>query len=85
MIINDEYQVTTDGDANVMLMKKFEKKTEEGQPTEYGYKAIGYYPTLKSALKDWTRKELFSTELKDLKTVNDKLEEIHNIINNLNL
>lgn len=34
---------------------------------------------------DWTKKELFTTELKDIQIVNDKLEEIHSTIKNLNL
>lgn len=85
MKINDDYKIETDGDLNVMLMKKFEKKRKEGEPIQYDFKTIGFYPTIKSALKDFARKELFSTGLEDLKEVDRKLDEIHETIKNLNL
>lgn len=85
MLINENYKVETDGDKNVILFKKIKKKTEEGEEQQYGWSVDGYYPTIKMALKDWSRKELFATELKDIQEVDDKLDEIHNIIKNLNL
>lgn len=85
MKINEEYQITTDGDMNVILMKKYKKKQIEGEDIQYDFKPCGYYPTVKQALKDFARKEIFKTELKDLKSVQCKIEELENTINSLNI
>ena len=85
MQINEEYQIVTDGDMNVMLMKRYQKKQKEGEPVQYDFKPCGYYRDTKQALKDFVRKEIFTTELKDLETVVNKIEELENIINNLNI
>lgn len=85
MKINEEYQIITDGDMNVMLMKKYQKKQKKGEPVQYDFKPCGYYRDVKQALKDFVRKEIFTTELKDLETVVNKIEELENIINNLNI
>lgn len=85
MKINEEYQITTDGDMNVILMKKYQKKQKEGESIEYDFKPCGYYPTVKQALKDFVKKEIFTTELKDLKSLQCKMEELENTINNLNV
>ena len=66
MIINEEYQMTSDGDMNVILMKRFEKKKKEGEEIQYDFKAIGYYKDVKHLLRDFVRKEILVTELKDI-------------------
>lgn len=85
MKINEEYQITTDGDMNVVLMKKYQKKQIEGEEIQYDFKPCGYYGSVKQALKDFVRKEIFVTELKDLKTIQEKIEELENTIDNLNI
>lgn len=85
MKINDEYNLTTDKDMNVILMKKYQKKQIEGEEVQYDFKPCGYYGSIKQALKDFVRKEMFVTELKDLKTIQSKIEELENTIDNLNI
>lgn len=85
MKINDEYQITTDGDMNVILMKKYKKKQVEGEDVQYDFKPCGYYGSIKQALRDFARKEIFTTELKDLKSIQSKIEELENTINSLNI
>ena len=85
MKINEEYQITTDGDMNVILMKKYKKKHMEGEDIQYDFKPCGYYASIKQALKDFARKEIFTTELEDLKSVQIKIEELENTINSLNI
>ncbi|WP_312286646.1 hypothetical protein [Terrisporobacter sp.] len=85
MKINDEYNLTTDKDMNVILMKKYQKKQIEGEEVQYDFKPCGYYGNIKQALKDFVRKEMFVTELKDLKTIQSKIEELENTIDNLNI
>lgn len=85
MKINEEYQITTDGDMNVILMKRYQKKQIEGEEIQYDFKPCGYYGSIKQALKDFVRKEMFVTELKDLETIQAKIEELENTIDNLNI
>lgn len=85
MKINEEYQITTDKDMNVILMKKYQKKQKEGEPIEYDFKPCGYYGSIKQALKDFVRKEIFTTELKDMNTIVDKIKELEITIDNLNI
>lgn len=85
MIINENYQMTSDGEMNVILMKKFEKKKKEGESVQYGFKAVGYYRDVKHLLRDFVRKEILATELKDMETIVNKIEELENTIDNLNI
>lgn len=85
MKINDEYEITTDGDMNVILMKRYQKKLKEGEDVQYDFKPCGYYRDVKQALKDFVRKEIFKTELKDINTIVDKIKELENTIDNLNI
>lgn len=84
MKINDEYQITSD-DMCVILMKRYQKKQKEGELVQYDFKPCGYYRDVKQALKDFVRKEIFTTELKELNVINDKIDELHELINNLNI
>lgn len=84
MKINEEYQITSD-DMCVILMKRYQKKQKEGEPVQYDFKPCGYYRDVKQALEDFVRKEIFTTELKDMKTIVNKIEELENTINNLNI
>lgn len=87
MKINEEYNLTSDS-LNWILQKRFEKKKKEGEenkPTEYGFKDIGYYPNPKMALKDMLDREIRGTGIEDFKTVIEKIDELKETINNLNI
>ena len=89
--INENWSVDTDGDKNVILMKKVEKRVRDKQKKtwvntgEYDWSVYGYYPTLEQLVKDITRKELRSTKFKDLDIVLKKVEELEDMVKKLKL
>lgn len=87
MKINEEYSLTSDS-LNWILQKRFEKKKKEGEedkPTEYGYKDIGYFPNPHMALRNMVDREIRGTGLEDFEKIVKKIDELHEVINNLNI
>ena len=87
MRINDEYNLTSDA-LNWILQKRFEKKKKKGEedkPTEYGWKDIAFFPNPHMALKYMVDRDIRETGLEDFKMVLDKIEELHKVIESLNL
>ena len=84
--INDNWAVDTDGDKNVILMKKVEKRIRDKQKKtwvntgEYDWSVYGYYPNLESLLKAVVRKEITGEGLKDIKSIQEKIEELEKVI-----
>ena len=80
--INENWSVDTDGDKNVILMKKVEKRVRDKQKKtwvntgEYDWSVYGYYPTLESLLKAVVRKEITGEGLKDIESIQKKIEEL---------
>ena len=70
MRINKEFEITTDGDKNYILIQTY--KTKVGTYTT----KERYYPTLESALSGCLKQRILQTELKDIKTVLDELHKI---------
>ena len=62
--INESWAVDTDGDKNVILMKKVEKRMRDKKKKtwvntgEYDWSVYGYYSSLESLLKTVVRKEI---------------------------
>ena len=88
--INDKYSIGTDA-LNVIL---YENKlvTGEGKGSHftkaenigtYRQTEIGYFATVKAALHFLIEYEVKATGFNDLRTINDKLEELHNLITTL--
>lgn len=87
MKINDEYNLTADS-LNWILQKRFEKKKKEGEedkPTEYGFKDVAYFPDYHMALRNMVDREIRETELADFKTIIEKIDELKETIDNLNI
>ena len=84
--INDNWAVDTDGDKNVILMKKVEKRIRDKQKKtwvntgEYDWSVYGYYPNLESLLKAVVRKEITGEGLKDIEGIQEKIEELEKVI-----
>ena len=89
--INENWAVDTDGDKNVILMKKVEKRIrDKGKKTwvntgEYDWSVYGYYPNLESLLKAVVRKEITGEGLKDIEGIQEKIKELENMVKNLKL
>ena len=75
MIINDKYKLISD-DMNIVLQEKFQKKDDKGE----GYKSIGFYPDLKSALKGMCKREIKGTGFEDLEVIDKKINELYDLI-----
>ena len=84
--INESWAVDTDGDKNVILMKKVEKRIRDKQKNtwintgEYDWIVYGYYPNLESLLKAVVRKEITGEGLKDIEGIQEKIEELEKVI-----
>ena len=84
--INENWSVDTDGDKNVILMKKVEKRVRDKQKKtwvntgEYDWSVYGYYSSLESLLKTVVRKEMTGKGLKDIKSIQEKIEELEKVI-----
>ena len=76
MLIGTKYKI--ESPLNVILSKK--GKTKEGEEKWTG---IGYYSSVKSALHGLVEIEVKATELKDLKTIVAKIDELHKLIEGL--
>lgn len=81
MKINENYKIEATDERNVVLMERKIPKTEPGkEPKKPYWKVEGYYPSVNFALKGLVTKEINSTGLKSLKKINDKIKELHKMI-----
>ena len=84
--INENWSVDTDGDKNVILMKKVEKRVRNKEKKtwentgEYDWSVYGYYSSLESLLKAVVRKEITGEGLKDIESIQEKIEELEKVI-----
>jgi hypothetical protein len=92
LIINDKYSIGTDP-MNVILYENgvvTEKQNNQGrQPLTENigketFKVLGYFATTKGALHYMIEHEIKCVGFDDFKKLNDKVEELHNLIDNLN-
>lgn len=84
MKINENYKIEAIDERNVVLIERKVPKTEPGkEPKKPYWKVEGYYPSVNFALKGLVTKEINSTGLKSLKKINDKIKELHEMIDNL--
>lgn len=63
---------------NIKLFKKSQKSGAKKLWIE-----MGFYSSVKNALHGLVEHGVKETELKDIKTINDKIEELHTLIENL--
>ena len=84
--INESWAVDTDGDKNVILMKKVEKRMRDKEKKtwvytrEYDWSVYGYYSSLESLLKTVVRKEITRQGLKDIESIQEKIEDLEKVI-----
>lgn len=77
MLIGNSWKIESDS-MNVILSKK-SRKTNVGK----FWKVQGFYSSIKEALHALVDQEIKDTELLVLKTVEEKIEELHTLIDNL--
>ena len=84
--INERYRIGSDKDKNIILYEKVHKRErDENNKTwveldETTDVVRGYYPNLEVLLKSLVKKEIIGTGLKDIETIQDKIEELQKII-----
>lgn len=85
MKINENYKIEAIDERNIVLMERKVPKAESGKELKKPYwKTEGYYPNVKVALDSLVTKEINGTGIKCLKTVTDKVKELHKLIEGLN-
>jgi len=72
MLIGNKYQVRADPLQYILEEKRINRKNN----TEY-WVAVGYFSTLQNALKHLVNLNVRATELKDLETVVERMEQIY--------
>ena len=84
MLIGKNWKVEADS-FNIILFKrcigKNKKTGDKGSGENWAIE--GYYGTFKGAIKALADQEVKETELKDLKTVSAKQDELYNLIKSL--
>ena len=80
MIINDNWKLEAD-DLNITLLRKRGKSHARSKVGAESYEPF-YYATIAGALHGMLEKEIKSTQLKDIKAINAKIEQVKQDINN---
>ena len=84
MKIGKDWKIESDS-MNVTLMKRTRVKAKDGKPAHDNWPVMGYYPTVKSALKGLVNFGVAETGLADIKSVDKKIDELHELISNCDL
>lgn len=74
MLIGKKWKLESD-DMNVILSKRRTRKSKDGKSYQ-AWGTVGFYSTVANALKDLVNYEVRATELKDLQTVVNKIDEL---------
>ncbi|AMO25832.1 hypothetical protein Blue_009 [Bacillus phage Deep Blue] len=65
IFIGEEYKLTSDT-YNVIISKKYQKKTKEGEEPKFDYKEIGFYANVEQACVALLGKKLRDSEVKSI-------------------
>ncbi len=84
MIINKDWKIET-VPMNIVLAKRTRVKAKPDKPAHDSWSVKGYYSSVKSALKGLVGFGVADTELKDLKTIVAKIDELYALIDNLSI
>lgn len=79
MLIGKNWRIEADS-LNVTLSKRHRTKAKKDKPARDVWTNEGYYSTIKQALIGLVNQGVRDTELKDLKTISDKQDEIYRFI-----
>ena len=75
MLIGKNWKLEADN-LNVMLFRRKVRQPKDGKPSYEDWEVVGYYGTVANALKDLVDYGVRETELKDLQTVINKIDEL---------
>ena len=84
MEIGIRYKIESNA-KNVILYEKVKRKRLITGETYEDWREMGYYATLEGALKELAEMKLRETELKDVKTIVCKQDEIYKLIDSIRI
>ncbi len=70
---------------NIVLLKRNRIKAKPDKPAHDSWVVAGFYSSVKNALKGLVGFEVADTELKDLKTIVAKIDELYTLIDKLSI
>ena len=79
MLIGKQYKIEADS-LNIILYRKKKRLSKEGKE---GWERMGYFATVPNALRGLVNQEVRDTDLKDMKTIVNKLNELEGLIKTL--
>ncbi len=82
--IGHKYKVEADN-MNIILSKKVRRTRKDTQEKYTDWEVEGYFSTPVGAIHALVNQGVKDTQLKDLKTVVDKMEELHTLIDSLSI
>jgi len=81
MKLGKDWEITSDP-LNVTLSKRSRVKATDKKPAHDSWAVKGYYSSIENALKGLVGFGLKETELKDLSTIQAKIDELNKLIEN---
>ena len=82
MLVGKRWKIESD-ELNITISKRHTVKAKPSKPAHDVWKVFGYYATIKNALIGLVDSKIRESELKDLKSIVQKQEEIYNLIKGL--
>lgn len=88
MIINENWKIESDTNNIILFQARKITGTGKGRPTtkkigEVYWMPVAYVQSFQEAISSLIRREVRSTELKDLETINSKFKELEVLVNSL--
>lgn len=84
MEIGSEWKIESDS-LNVILYRKRGRIKKDTKESCEAWERVGYYATVAGALHGLVNQGVRETELKDLKTVVEKIAELHALIDTIGI
>lgn len=79
MLIGDKWKIETKKN-NIVLSRFTAKHSTRGRPVPDRWDDVGYYRTMHEVLEDLVELEVFEIELKDLRFIVAKIDEVKEMI-----
>lgn len=84
MLIGKKWKIEADS-LNIILYKRYTVKATDKKPKHDYWKVEGYFSRVENALAYLVDLEVAETELKDLRTVIEKLNQLYELIESLGI
>jgi len=82
MIIGKKWQIQSNS-LNIILSRKRKRIRKDTKKVYEDWEIVGYFATVANALHELVNQSVRDTELKDLKTISRRIDELHILIDGL--